>query len=980
MALQEATFNNALAEMLNQMSNNWEVTAELTEEFQEKKSLVPDILIATDQRTYVAIENEFAPASTVESDALSRIGKKLSRSGTQLAQVVALKTPLSMRECRSVNEAKRKIPTINFEFALYQGHFDLSQGDEAVGEIYRTPSNDSLLQGDIETLAEFLINSSVNNRTLQASLHELDRGVQDSIAILTEAVSKNSQLKSDFAELFRQTFSDEDMQQGLGIATTVVINATLFQERLSTKYANVLSLAQMKSDNLLNQSGLIEQWEEILKINYWPIYSIAIGVLRNIADPYLVAQFIKRLSKTTQSLVELKIVETHDLCGVIFQRFMTDRKYLASFYTRPESASLLAYLAVPKLDWSDKEVYSNFKFADYACGTGTLVHAVYRRLIHLHEFRGGEPGELHDVMMGKNISGADIVPSATHLTATLLSSLFPDETYDNSMIVVPNYGVGQNGTDVSLGSLELLDDDQVLNTMFPNPVDGEAVGPKNLDGFSYQMSFEQSSQDLVIMNPPYTRTMSDWNLVKNEEGTWKPYNALGNSTATQKDMQIREKYLSTKIPCYNGYHSMPSMFCGLAHRMLKEGGTFAFVLPLTSVQSVSWHKFRKMMSSDYFDVLVISIAQDTAIACSWSADTKLAEVLIIARKNDPNLQQAEVVQGRATVVNLHDRPSNTMIATHYSSMIRTVIESNLIRSIEDGPIGGTPVKVGEKVIGEALSIPISQYPWNATGIRDLTLAQWCHQLKSGHLWFPRLPDSEEEVITIRTIGSFASLGYGDGMIANSQTAAFDRIEVTPSPNYPMIWQNDSDSQRRMRFHADQEGRIRPGKEVDAQKIWDSSSSAVIARECSFSSQSLICGYSHHPVIGGRGWPNVKLEKQSHEKVFVLWGSTCLGLISYWYFSSRQQVRRSLVAISGIKEIPWLDPTSLTESQLLRASQLFDEYESKTFLPAGQANKDPIRMQLDEKFLVGILEFPTDVYKSVEFLRDKWCSEPAVMSN
>ncbi|MCY4656663.1 MAG: hypothetical protein OXC80_07580 [Gammaproteobacteria bacterium] len=977
MPLQEFAVNQAIAEVLNQMSYNWEVTAELSDELREGRGLRLDLLVSTIQRSYVAIENEFTPALTVESDAVNRVGKTLTRTGRPLAQVVALKTPSSLKNCRSTEEVKDLLPSISFEFALFQGHFDLSNEDSE-NEILRTPSNDRFLTGGLAILAEFLMNSSVNNRTLQDSLHELGLGVQDSIAILNKVALRTTELKSREAELFRRTFSDEDIQQGLGITSTVVINAVLFQERLSSQYPNLLSLAQLKRQNRLNQSGLIEQWEEILQIDYWPVFSVAISVLRNINDPNRVSRFIQRLFKLTQILAGLRTVKTNDLCRVIFQRFMTDRKHLASFYTRAESATLLANLAVPKLDWSDRDVYSNFKIADYACGSGTLINAAYRRLIRLHEDQNGNPRELHSVMMEENLTGADIVPSAAQVTATLLSSLFPYETYGKSKVVVPKYGLGQDGKEVSLGSLELLDDKQMLETTFPNPVAKEAVGLKGPGEFSYQLSFKQGSQDLVIMNPPHARSMFDW--IEEREGTWKPYTALSNSTATQESMRVRETQLSSKIPCYNHYQSMPSMFCGLAHRMLKEGGTFAFVLPIASVQATSWSKFRKMLANDYFNVLIVSIAQKNASSCSWSADTNLAEVLVIARKKVHKTSNHGLPAGRAFVVNLYDRPINTLIAAHYSSVILDTIESNLIRAIEDEPNGGTPVKVAEQTIGEALSVPLSESPLHATGIRDSILAQWSHQLKSGLLWFPRRIRLEKPLITVRKISSFATVGFADNNIANNQSAAFDRIEATPVPAFPMIWKHDSNSQRQMKIEPDQEGRIRLNKEEHASRILDRRSHAVMAREVSYSSQSLICGYSHERVIGGRGWPNIKLETSEQEKAFVLWGNTCLGLISYWYYSSRQQVRRNIVTVSSIRDIPWLDPTSLTKNQLLKTSQLFDEYESETFLPAGQANKDPIRMQLDKQFLVGVLAFPTDVYKAVEILRDKWCSEPAVMSN
>ena len=67
----------------------------------------------------------------------------------------------------------------------------------------------------------------------------------------------------------------------------------------------------------------------------------------------------------------------HDLTGRIFQTLIADRKYLATFYTLPASAALLARLAVAKMegvDWSDpKEAIGKLRIADFACGTGALL-------------------------------------------------------------------------------------------------------------------------------------------------------------------------------------------------------------------------------------------------------------------------------------------------------------------------------------------------------------------------------------------------------------------------------------------------------------------------------------------------------------------------------------------------------------------------------------------------------------------------------
>ena len=975
MALVESSLNVALAAVLNRMSRQWEVTAELTGRIQGNTSLRIDIMIEGDNRSPIVVENEYLPGSTVESDALGRLGKTLTSDGSLITESVALRSPANLKECTTVEQAENVIQSSQFEYALYRYTYSGSGTPIGSTAIQRIPeSSGSFLRGSVFDLANFLANASLSTYALQRSIEELDRGVQDSIGILRGIADSNDQLKEHLSNLLMQAFADSDITQGLGVAVTVVVNASLFQQKLARQYPEVLSLAQMKGKGYLHQAGLLEQWQEILKINYWPIYSIAASVLQTIDDPYVAQRFIDRLFHTTQSLIELGVVETHDLCGVVFQRFMTERKYLASFYTRPESATLLSHLAVPDLDWSDKNVYEGFKFADYSCGTGTLVHSVYRRIAYLHEFKGGDPQASHSLMMEQNITAADIVPSAAHLTATLLSSVFPEKTYGNSRVVVPQYGAVDDAKMVSLGSLELLDGEGIFRLLFPQSAEMKVIGGEHMAHVAPELLVQEKSQDLVIMNPPYTRAMSDW--IDDAYGTWKPFNVLGNSKETQQRMRERERDLTSRISCYNGYQSMPSAFCGIADLMLKDGGIFAFVLPITSLQGVSWRKFRLLLAEQYINVTAVSITGQSADDCSWSADTSLAEVLIIAQKRTTN-QRRESSDIRGTLINLHERPTNSMIATEFAQEINRHVQESHLRSIEDGPWGGTPLQVGSESVGELLSVPTSESTWQALGIRDLTLAQTAYQLSRGEIWLPGMDVPIQHNLSIQPIARFAKVGFADNNIANNNAAAFQRLAVSASPTYPMVWRNRSKEQRKLLLHPDQEGRVKPGKEALASRIWELKSHALVAREVSFHSQSLVAGFAKQPVIGGRAWPNIQLADELQERVFVLWGNTTLGALSFWYQSGRQQVKRGMVTVTGIKQLPWLDPTQLSGRLLSEASELFDEFVDREFLPIGQSCNDHVRQELDEQLLIEILGLPKQIVDSLNLVREKLCNEPSM---
>ena len=233
---------------------------------------------------------------------------------------------------------------------------------------------------------------------------------------------------------------------------------------------------------------------------------------------------------------------------------------------------------------------------------------------------------------------------------------------------------------------------------------------------------------------------------------------------------------------------------------------------------------------------------------------------------------------------------------------------------------------------------------------------------------------------VRPLGVFATVGFAANNIANNRTAAFKRVETSRTSDYPMVWKNDSGSQRQFLLKSDHQGLVNQDREELAMRIWDRRSRSLIAAEVSFQSQSLVAGFAEQPVIGGRGWPNIQLNSSAEEKAFVLWGNTTLGVLSFWYFSSRQQVRRGIVTVRSIRSIPWLDPTLLSEAQLEIAETIFDEFKKEYLHAVGQAFIDETRIKLDRRVLIDLLRLPRSVLQDLSHLRDKWCSEPSIRAS
>ena len=101
------------------------------------------------------------------------------------------------------------------------------------------------------------------------------------------------------------------------------------------------------------REATLEAWSVILGINYWPIFAIAKDVLEQLPSGEA-ARILRTLRGTAQRVDAAGVTNAHDLTGRIFQRLIADRKYLATFYTLPASAALLARLAVAKMgvDWN----------------------------------------------------------------------------------------------------------------------------------------------------------------------------------------------------------------------------------------------------------------------------------------------------------------------------------------------------------------------------------------------------------------------------------------------------------------------------------------------------------------------------------------------------------------------------------------------------------------------------------------------------
>ena len=541
MPTNEPQLNGRIATLMYRINRRWRALGEAQGAFLGSQEQ-PDILILQSGGRPVVIENRYAPGAQLEEFSINRLGQTIDASVTattgKINAVVALRSPGTFKNCDNHDEVDQLLNDgIKLEYALFSG---MSPSDYS-----RFPAN-GYVTGDLRDLAGFVSYASVPEDAVEKAIDALIEGISTTAAILREACELSDLTKESLADLLKQDYS----VQTLEIAATIMINALVYHQNLGG-LDGVGNFDDIRPDGV-PVSGLVQrEWLKILKKNYWSIFSIALDLLRSINPQSYARDALKQMVETAETLHSLGVAQSHDLTGTVFQRLIADRKFLATFYTRPESATLLAHLAIPDDEnWADAEVYRKFKVADYACGTGTLIHAAYRRVNQLHLLSGGDPEKYHAEMMKNSLTACDVLPSSVHLTASMLSFAHPAERYHRTRTIVTRYGKTEDGG-VSIGSLDLLGIRGEVKALIPLHTGTAMAGTGEIQAED-AVDMPPYSQDLVIMNPPFTRAGSDWEGDARETDYVKPipgpeHRSRNSKTNVEHEDEIRTSNVFSRV-------------------------------------------------------------------------------------------------------------------------------------------------------------------------------------------------------------------------------------------------------------------------------------------------------------------------------------------------------------------------------------------------------------------------------------------------
>lgn len=977
----EHTINDALALVLRGGRRLWRdpgiVRSENTGMLQGGTQR-PDILVLEPYVSPVVLETEILPATTVELEARSRLGAHVSTTGRTILSAIAVRLPRRLTALDGLHLRDAIVSANDYEMALFVG--------ETPDNARRWPHN-QWIKGGIADLSIMAQAASVPPQIIDQAADELTNGIRSAAGLLAEVASQYPGAVGKIAEELRQERGEQTMR----MAAAILANAFVFHESLAGgpgDLQTVMSLDELRGTGSLTKAGLLAEWTKILDVNYWSIFDIARRLLEHIPGQ-VSGEVVMTLASTAARLLEHRLMRSHDLTGAVFQRLIADRKFLAAYYTTPPSAFLLASLAIGEdqspagTPWRDSESLKHMRVADFACGTGTLLSAAYQRISQFHELAGGDARELHRNMMGGSLVGCDVLPAAAHLTAASLSSVHPTETYTESSIITLAYG-RQPAGGVALGSWDLLDAQRPFEILGITARAAQGTGEATLETWS---SFPHGGFDLVIMNPPFTRPTG------HEAGKIGVRNPMFAAFATDDDTQRLMARAATRLAADTNYHGNAgeaSAFVALAHRKLKIGGTVAMVLPVSFMLGDSWRATRTLFADNYANLILVTNAGVGGQPVSFSSDTDIAECLVVGKKRRRPSR-------RATFVTLNERPDTTMAGTNTAARIRQLVKATGLRKLESDPIGGSPIIIGNELVGHAIDAPIAQ-GWQLARVRDFALAQTAYWLTKGTLQLPMMLKSAALPFPVATIKSLGMIGPYHADI-NGHTATggirgpFDKRAVQPgsAPTYPVLWEHVAERERMMAFEADAECVPRVGTDNDEQELIDKKIAALAPtashchfnRDFRFNSQSTAFQFSRRRTLGGRAWLSVKLSTEAREKALVLWGNSTLGVLMYWWFANKQQAGRGSIGRLPLENVMALNVLALSPTQLRDAGRIFESYSDMPLSPVHQIDRDDNRKAIDRALLIDVLGLPDTLHEDegpMDLLRLKLAREPSILGH
>ena len=704
------------------------------------------------------------------------------------------------------------------------------------------------------------------------------------------------------------------------VSALVIANALIFQEQLAATHSQVTPLRRLEDQRDVVGAARAH-WQWIWQnINYVPIFQLGERVLAELPITAHTLASFQALLKEAQAICAHQAALRHDLMGRIYHWLLHHAKYLGTYYTSVSAATLLLKLALSRpwpRDFGNPAHLAEFKVADLACGTGTLLMAAAQAVSDAYILARANTGRslssvdlqaLHRAIMENILHGYDVLPTAVHLTASTLALLAPDIAFVRmNLYVMP---LGLDGGTPRLGSLDFIGTNAVWTQITLDQSQTEIVraGADQTQATSARVP----ELDLCVMNPPFVRSVGGnllFGSLPDERG------------ALQTELKKRVKNLQANITAGLG-----AVFVALADQSLKPGGRLAFVLPHALASGEAWGPTRKLLADRYH--LEIVVSSYDAERPNFSENTDLSELLFVARKKQTGQDAPETT----AYINLWRNPTTIYEALDLAERLKTLPEG-IIRS----PSGS---------LGEVVHLPAStgEENWHGALFSRGDLAKAFLALQRGQVSWPGQSASS---ITVCTLGDLGKLGYDRRDIHDAFTVSDDAWSL-----HPAFWDHEANKIRTLHQQPNawlhprvQAAKGRPLK--NAHQVWTMAADILLVeRLWTITHRVLAVGFDQ-PVLGNTWWALKTDLSPERRKALLLWLNGSLSLLAF--FGSRVATRSAWMQMKkpAWAAMPVLDVRTLSDAQAASLAAAYDALCDRELQALARLNHDPARRAIDE---------------------------------
>lgn len=729
------------------------------------------------------------------------------------------------------------------------------------------------------------------------------------------------------------------------IGSLTLVNALIFHQIIADLDPDVESLAGTIS-NPYPAEAIAKTWEFILKeIDYIPIFTLALDIVIELSGNPGFNDVLQGLGKSAMRITGRRAALRHDLMGRIYHRLLADAKYFGAFYTSVPAATLLLKLALDPsyvpVDWSKINTLEEFRIADLACGTGTLLKAALQTIVDNHVRACGEKKEtpelksLHQALLEKTIWGFDVIPFAIHLAASAMAIHEPDVQFGDMHLYTLAL---RSARYPRLGSLDFL-----ISSRLDVQADlfGKPAGQSRMTRAGHASeAVEVPRLDLCVMNPPFTRSVGGNLLFGNLPDKQRA------RLQTELKRIVRRKRLQANITAGLG-----SVFSALGHKLVKEGGHLALVLPRALLSGVAWEETRKLIGSSYY--LRYIIVSHEPGSWNFSENTDLSECLIVAKrlggKEDP---------GATKFINLWIRPKSSIEALTVANLVKSARGVKLDTETGITELRTNGKKFAEVILGAAERIKAGK--WNEESIFAQTeLCRAAYFLVRGQVYLPG--QGHIGGIPLIELSALGDLGPDVRDI-------HDGFQVSDSPTpYSAFWGHDTESIQHIAQNPNRHlvalAEAKEGRPLrDPHLLWSRSARLLISERLWYYTTRVTCVHLPEKALSNMWWPlqvedTEELHAEDTERIIALWLNSSLGILSL--MAARVDTRGPWVKMKKpiLYQLKVLNPYSLSHEQRQNLLEAYNDLSKQDLRKLPEVHTDEVRSQIDSAFMsaLGIAE-------------------------